>query len=163
MTTELLQAGADDRQSWANCKGQHEGTERQCHGGQGPNTKGSTRAWKGNVMTVKGQTQRAARGHGKAMSWQSRARHKGQQEGAERQHHGNQGHKLQMGSKKALKGNVMAAKGKLQRAARRHGKAMLGVNRTFLEAAATFSRNSSTTSFSFCSSMTHDILSPAFQ
>ena len=33
---------------------------------------------------------------------------------------------------------------------------------TFLEAAATFSRNSSTTSFSFCSSVTDDTLSPAF-
>jgi len=31
---------------------------------QGPNAKGSKRAWKGSLMAVKGQIQRAARGHG---------------------------------------------------------------------------------------------------
>ena len=113
------------------------------------------------------------------MSWQSGAKFKGQQRGAwkgndvavkgkmqrvirekERQCHGSEGPDRK-GSKKARKGNVMPVQSQTQRAARGHGKAMLGGNCTFLEAAATFSRNSSTTSFSFCSSMTHDKSTPS--
>ena len=90
---------------------------------------------------------------------------KEQEEGMERQCRGSQGQNAK-DSKRAWEGNVMAVKGKMQRATRWHRKAMLGEtmlgNLTFLEAAATFSRNSSTTSFSFCSSMTDDMLSPAF-